>query len=78
MRRKSFFLLIVTMFALGSMLAACVYQMPSSAAPQVAAEEDVEAVTAALEEVIGQYAASLKADDFAGIIEGCIRGKKLA
>jgi uncharacterized protein (TIGR02246 family) len=65
MGQKSWYLLFVTMVVLGTALAGCVYQMPAppASAQQPEAAADVEAVTAAVNEIWNEYAASLNAGD---------------
>ena len=68
MRRNSYYLLLVAMLILGGILTACVYQIPTSAAAPLEAVDDVEAVTAAVNEIWEQYAASVNAGDVEGWI----------
>jgi uncharacterized protein (TIGR02246 family) len=61
MRRKSWYLWLVIVLALGAVLSACAYQVPAPAEAEAA--EDVEAVTAAVNAIWDQYASSLNAGD---------------
>jgi uncharacterized protein (TIGR02246 family) len=64
MRRISWYLLLITVLALGVVLSACAYPVPAPAGAEEAnAAEDVEAVTAAINEIWDQYASSLNAGD---------------
>ena len=66
MRRKSLYLLLVTVMALGVVLSACVYPVPAPVVAEEAnAAEDVESVTAAVNEIWNEYASSLNAGDVA-------------
>ena len=65
MRQKTQYLWLVTLLALGSFLTACVLQVPTDTAalPVAAAADDVEAVTAAVNEIWEGYAASANEGD---------------
>ncbi|MCB0195206.1 MAG: SgcJ/EcaC family oxidoreductase [Anaerolineae bacterium] len=71
MERRSWFLLLITGLALGSIFSACgspaaAPEDQKPAAPAVEAVDDVEAVTAAVNKVWEQYASSLNAGDVEG------------